>query len=58
MSHVLSKTVLIVVVVVVVYSVINPKAFVPVHLYGQLAQHAEGCALLEKEVSKHVPPVQ
>lgn len=31
-------------------AVIFPKAFVPVHLYGQLVQHEEGCVSIEKEV--------
>ena len=31
-------------------SLIFPKAFVPVHFYGQLVQHKEGCTFLEKEV--------
>jgi len=31
-------------------SLTHPKAcFVPIHFYGQLVQHDEGCALLEKE---------
>lgn len=29
-------------------SVISPKAFVPIHFYGQLVQHEEGCALLKQ----------
>ncbi len=31
-------------------ALIFPKAFVPVHLYGQLVQHEEGCISIEKEV--------
>ena len=33
------------------FSLVHPKAFVPVHFYGQLVQHDDGCALLEKEVT-------
>ncbi|CAI8054557.1 Rapamycin-insensitive companion of mTOR [Geodia barretti] len=29
-------------------SVIQPEAFVPVHFYGQIVQHEEGCAMLDK----------
>ena len=35
-------------------SLIHPKAFVPVHFYGQLVQTEEGCVLLEKVVRNKV----
>ena len=31
-------------------SFVSQKVFVPVHFYGQLVQHDEGCALLRNEV--------
>ena len=31
-------------------SVSQPEAFVPVHFYGQIVQHEEGCAMLDKMV--------
>lgn len=32
-------------------SFVSVKSFVPVHFYGQLVQHNEGCTLLKNEVS-------
>ena len=42
-----------------VLSLIQPMpCFVPIHFYGQLVQHDEGCAVLEKEViSSYVPTI-
>lgn len=38
------------VVYVSVRSLIHPKAFIPVHLFGQLVQHEEGCIRVDREV--------